>query len=61
MTEAATQSHDTEAARRYNRIRRELSIADFLLGGGMLAALLVTGWTGHLRDLAYFTARQPIQ
>ncbi|MGH9671287.1 MAG: M48 family metallopeptidase [Terriglobales bacterium] len=58
MTEVATHPHDTEAARRYNRIRRELSIADFLLGGGLFAALLATGLTGHMRDLAYFTARQ---
>ena len=58
MTEAATQAHDPEAARRYNRIRRELGIADFLLGVGMFGALLATGWTGHLRDLAYFAARQ---
>ena len=58
MTEAATQPHDTEAARRYNRIRRELGIADFFLGVGMFLALLATGWTGHLRDLAYFAARQ---
>ena len=58
MTEAATHGHDPEAARRYNRIRRELGIADFLLGVGMFLALLVTGWTGNLRDLAYFAARQ---
>ncbi|HEV2022368.1 MAG TPA: M48 family metallopeptidase [Terriglobales bacterium] len=58
MTEASTQSHDAGAARRYNRIRRELGIADFLLGVGMFGALLATGWTGHLRDLAYWAARQ---
>jgi len=58
LAEAATQSHDAGAARRYNRIRRELGIADFLLGVGMFAALLATGWTGNLRDLAYFAARQ---
>lgn len=58
MREASTQARDTEAARRYNRIRRELSIADFLLGVGMFLALLATGWTGHLRDLAYLAARQ---
>lgn len=58
MAEVATQSHDPGAARRYNRIRRELGIADFLLGAGLLLALLVTGWTGNLRDLAYLAARQ---
>ena len=58
LAEAAAQAHDTGAARRYNRIRRELGLADFLLGVGMFLALLVTGWTGNLRDLAYFAARQ---
>jgi STE24 endopeptidase len=58
LTEASTHAHGTEAARRYNRIRRELGIADFLLGVGMFGALLATGWTGHLRDLAYWAARQ---
>ena len=58
MADAVTQPHDPAAARRYNRIRRELGIADSLLGVGLLLALLVTGWTGHLRDLAYFAARQ---
>jgi STE24 endopeptidase len=58
LTEASTATQDTGAARRYNRIRRELSIADFLLGVGMFAALLATGLTGNLRDFAYFAARQ---
>lgn len=58
MTEASTQTQDTGAARRYNRIRRELGIADFLLGVGMFGALLATGLTGRLRDFAYFAARQ---
>jgi STE24 endopeptidase len=58
LTEASTPTQDTGAARRYNRIRRELGIADFLLGVGMFGALLATGWTGHLRDFAYFAARQ---
>jgi STE24 endopeptidase len=58
LTETATHPHDAEAARRYNRIRRELAIADFLLGVGLLVALLATGLTGHMRDLAYFTAGQ---
>jgi STE24 endopeptidase len=43
---------DTPAARRYNRIRRWLSIADLILGLVFLVVLLVTGWSGGLRDLA---------
>ena len=58
MKEASIHAHEADAARRYNRIRRELGIADFLLGVGMFLGLLVTGWTGDLRDLAYFAARQ---
>ena len=44
---------DSPDARRYNRIRRWLGIADFVLGLIMMAALLVTGWSGTLRDVAY--------
>jgi len=58
LKEASIHAHEADAARRYNRIRRELGIADFLLGVGMFLGLLVTGWTGDLHDLAYFAARQ---
>ena len=44
---------DTPEARRYNRIRRWLGIADFVVGFGLLILLLITGWTGALRDIAY--------
>jgi len=44
---------DSPEARRYNRIRRWLSIADFVLGLLFLLVLLFTGWNGTLRDLAY--------
>lgn len=44
---------DSPEARRYNRIRRWLSIADFVVGFVFLIVLLVTGWSGWLRDLAY--------
>src|SRR5205807_8635833 len=44
---------DSPEARRYNRIKRWLGIADFVLGLILLFALLVTGWSGTLRDLAY--------
>ncbi len=49
---------DTPAARRYNRIRRWLGIADFVLGLALLVVLLATGWTSSLRDLAYRAAFQ---
>lgn len=45
-------TRDTPEARRYNRIRRWLSAADFILGLALLLVLLVTGWTGTLRDVA---------
>jgi STE24 endopeptidase len=43
---------DSPEARRYNRIRRWLGIADFLLGLLLLLVLLATGWNGTLRDIA---------
>src|SRR5581483_6769666 len=57
MTFAATDaSHtDTPEARTYNRIRRRLSVLDFVVG---LAVLLASGWTGKLRDWAYLGAGQ---
>lgn len=44
---------DSLEARRYNRIRRWLGIADFGTGFVFLVVLLVTGWSGSLRDYAY--------
>jgi Zn-dependent protease with chaperone function len=44
---------DSPEARRYNRIKRWLGIADFVLGVAFLIVLLATGWSGWLRDLAY--------
>jgi STE24 endopeptidase len=44
---------DTPEARRYNRIRRWLGIADFVVGFAFLIILLVTRWSDWLRDLAY--------
>jgi STE24 endopeptidase len=43
---------DSPEARRYNRILRWLGITDFVVGSAFLILLLVTGWTGWLRDLA---------
>lgn len=47
---------DTSEARRYNRIRRWLGVADFMMGLLMLIVLLATGWNAALRDLANRTA-----
>ena len=43
---------DSPEARRYNRIHRWLGVADFVVGSAFLILLLITGWTGWLRDLA---------
>jgi STE24 endopeptidase len=43
---------DSPESRRYNRIRRRLSIADFVVGLALLCVLLATGWNGTLRDFA---------
>jgi STE24 endopeptidase len=43
---------DSPETRRYNRIRRWIGIADFVIGLLMLLVLLATGWTGTLRDMA---------
>lgn len=44
---------DSPEARRYNRIRRWLSITDFAVGLVFLVVLLLTRWSDALRDLAY--------
>jgi STE24 endopeptidase len=49
---------DSPQTRRYNRIRRWLGIADFMLGAILLIALLLTGWSGTLRDIALGEAAQ---
>ena len=49
---------DSPEARRYNRVRRWLGIADFLAGLALLCILLATGWNGTLRDFAYRSAFQ---
>lgn len=43
---------DSPEACRYNRIHRWLGVADFVIGSAFLVVLLVTGWTGWIRDLA---------
>jgi STE24 endopeptidase len=49
---------DSPEARRYNRVRRWLEVSDLALGLALLVALLATGWTRGLRDLAYRAAFQ---
>lgn len=49
---------DSPAVRRYNRIHRWLGLADAVIGFLLLVVLLVTGWTGNLRDWSYLGARQ---
>src|SRR5882757_2821016 len=53
-----TAQPDSPEAQRYNRIRRWLGIADFVIGFGLLITLLLTGLTGNLRDLAYRLGQQ---
>jgi len=43
---------DSSETRHYNRIRRWLGVADFVLGLVFLVALLATGWNGTLRDFS---------
>jgi len=57
----STITADTPEARRYNRIRRWLEVSDFVLGLAFLVVLLLTGWTGVLRDWAYRAAFQNYQ
>jgi STE24 endopeptidase len=45
-------SENSPEARRYNRIHRWLGVADFIMGSAFLIVLLVTGWSGWLRDVA---------
>ncbi len=42
---------DSPEAHRYNRIRRWLGVADFVVGFVFLVVLLVTGWSSWLRGL----------
>jgi STE24 endopeptidase len=51
-TNAVSTGDDSPEARRYNHIRRMLAVTDFVVGLVFLLLLLLTGWTGWLRDLA---------
>src|SRR6266849_811806 len=52
MATSATAPPDSPEARKYNRIRRWLGIGEFALGLALLLGLLLTGWTGWIRDIA---------
>jgi STE24 endopeptidase len=53
FTESTPQGpDDSPEARRYNKIHRWLGTADFVVGSVFLVLLLITGWSGWLRDLA---------
>ncbi len=53
MATSPTPPPDSPEARKYNRIHRWLGIAEFALGLALLLVLLLTGWTGWIRDIAY--------
>src|SRR5579864_2689556 len=59
--ETAALSADTPEARRYNRVRRWLEVGDFGLGLVFLVVILLTGWSGVLRDWSYWAAFQNYQ
>jgi STE24 endopeptidase len=58
LVETPPVTTDSPDARSYNRIHRWLGIADFILGFALLTVVLLTGWTGTLRDIAYRAAYQ---
>jgi STE24 endopeptidase len=53
MATSAVAAPDSPEARKYNRIRRWLGIGEFALGLALLLVLLLTGWSGWIRDIAY--------
>ncbi len=50
LPQPEAQKVDSPEARRYNRTRRRLSLAETGLGFAFLVVLLATGWTRGLRD-----------
>ena len=49
---------DTTEARQYNRAKRRVELADLVISFSFLIALLATGWTNELRDLAMRLGRE---
>jgi len=58
VTNSAVAAPDSPEVRKYNQIRRWPGIADFVLGLALLLVVLLTGWTGAIRDAAYRGAFQ---
>lgn len=46
-------AQDSPEAREYNRLQRQLTVADALLSLAMLAVVLVTGWSADFRDITF--------
>ena len=57
-TTSISRPADSPEVRRYNRIQRWLGLTDAVIGFALLVVLLVTGWTGKLRDWSYLGAHQ---
>ncbi len=53
-----TATPDTPEARAYNRTRRRLGVADFLLSALFLLVLLLAGWSLRLREYSYLLSNQ---
>src|SRR5258708_32316381 len=53
MATVAASARDSPEARKYNRIRRWLGMGEFALALALLLVLLLTGWTGWIRDISY--------
>jgi len=59
MTDQASAGYDEEKAKRYNRIARRISIAEFILGTGLLLVLLFGGISHRIRDLVFAYTSSP--
>ena len=59
MNEQTAAGYDEEKAKRYNRIARRISIAEFILGMGLLLILLFGGISHKVRDLTLIYTSSP--
>lgn len=59
MTDDASAGYEDEKAKRYNRIARRISIAEFGLGTGLLLVLLFGGISHRIRDMALIYTSSP--
>src|SRR5258708_10094690 len=53
MATSTVAPRDAPEGRKYTRLRRWLGIAELALGLALLLVLLLTGWTGWIRDISY--------